>query len=161
MNETDPRAPKAPWLMPYLTVRDARASLKFYSSAFGFVAGQVARDAAGRPEHCELHYHGQLVAMFAPEGAFGSTARSPRTLGIEPPQTFYVYCTDPDRIFAQALAAGAHAVVPPSDQLWGDRMCCVRDPDGYQWGFARWLGAMAEEAEGKSDSARSGASMDQ
>jgi hypothetical protein len=40
-------------------------------------------------------------------------------------------------------------------------MCCVRDPDGYQWGFARWLGAMAEEAEGKSDSARSGASMDQ
>jgi uncharacterized glyoxalase superfamily protein PhnB len=146
MNEADPRAPRAPWLMPYLTVRDAQASLDFYATAFGFVAGQVATGDDGAPEHCELYYRDQLIAMFASEGAFGSTARSPRTLGIEPTQTFYVYCSDPDRIFAQALAAGAHGVVPPSNQFWGDRMCCVRDPDGYQWSFARWLGPAASAA---------------
>ena len=121
-------------------MRDALQSLRFYQEAFGFQAGQIARDEAGQPEHCELVYRDHIVAMFSPEGAFGSTAKAPRTLGIEPPQTFYVYCDDPDAVFAQAVEAGAHVVVPPSDQFWGDRMCCVRDIDGYQWSFARWLG---------------------
>lgn len=141
MVEGDPRPPGAPWLMPYLTVRNAERALRFYQQAFGFEAGQVSRDDEGRPEHCELRHRGQVLAMFSPEGAFGSTARSPRSLGIEPSQTFYVYCDDPDALFARAVAAGAHVVVPPTDQSWGDRICCLRDPDGFQWSFARWLEA--------------------
>lgn len=146
MSESDPRAPGAPWLTPYLTVRDAQASLQFYERAFGFEVGEISPDDNGNAEHCEMYYRDTLIAMFAPEAALGNTAKSPRTLGIEPPQTFYVYCDDPDAIFGRAMAAGAHAVVPPTDQPWGDRMCCVRDIDGYQWGFARWHGQAAPAA---------------
>ncbi|MFX6010983.1 VOC family protein, partial [Acinetobacter baumannii] len=54
-----------PWLTPYLTVSDARRALDFYSRAFGFVPGNVV-DENGVPTHAEMHYHGELVVMFAP-----------------------------------------------------------------------------------------------
>jgi uncharacterized glyoxalase superfamily protein PhnB len=48
----------------------------------------------------------------------------------------YVYCDDVDKFFARATAAGAKVVAPPTDMFWGDRMCRISDPDGYEWSFA-------------------------
>ncbi|CAG2141730.1 VOC family protein [Cupriavidus plantarum] len=134
-----PRPPNTPWLTPYLTVASGRAALDFYSRAFGFTVHNVL-DENGVPTHAEMHYQGQLVVMFAPEGAWGSTARTPRSLGVEASQTFYVYCEDVDAMFARAIGAGAISVMPPADQFWGDRYCMVEDPDGYRWGFGKHLG---------------------
>ena len=134
-----------PWLTPYLTVASGRAALDFYQRAFGFKAGHVV-DENGVPTHAEMHYQGQIVIMFAPEGAWGSTARTPRSMGVEAPQTFYLYCEDVDALYAQATGAGATSVMPPADQFWGDRYCMVEDPDGYRWGFATPL-AMAPDAK--------------
>jgi uncharacterized glyoxalase superfamily protein PhnB len=136
----DPRPPKAPWLTPYLTVRDAGAALDFYQRAFGFEPGEVASDEHGKVMHCEMRYRDQLVVMFAPEGAFGGSSQAPRSLGVIAPQVFYVYCDDVDAIYQRARAAGAIGEVEPADQFWGDRMGSVVDPDGYRWAFACHLG---------------------
>jgi catechol 2,3-dioxygenase-like lactoylglutathione lyase family enzyme len=70
---TDPRPANVPWLTPYLAVRNARAAIDFFKAAFGFALRDV-HDEDGAIMHVEMTYHDQLIVMFAPEGAFGSTA---------------------------------------------------------------------------------------
>ncbi len=41
--------------------------------------------------------------------------------------------------FAQAIAAGATALMEPADQFWGDRYGVLRDPFGHQWSLAQPL----------------------
>ncbi len=69
----DPRPPHVGWLTPYLTVRDAHASRIFYEKAFGFEVREAVDDD-GATLHVEMSYRGQLIVMFAPEGA---SARPP------------------------------------------------------------------------------------
>jgi uncharacterized glyoxalase superfamily protein PhnB len=136
----DPRPTATPWLTPYLTVRDARAALRFYEAAFGFEPHDL-HDEDGMLAHVEMRYRGQLIVMFAPEGAFGSVARTPKSANTVAPQSFYLYVDDVDAVHAQALAAGAKSICAPQDQFWGDRFAQVEDLDGYRWGLARHLRA--------------------
>jgi len=132
----DPRPAHVPWLTPYIVVRDPRASADFYQRAFGFTLHRQVEDE-GAVTHVEMFHKGQLILMCAPEGAFGSTAKSPKTGGFETPQSFYVYCDDVDALYRQATREGARGVMPPDDQFWGDRFCQLEDLDGYRWGFAK------------------------
>lgn len=86
---TDPRPADVPWLTPYLAVRHAHASIDFFRTAFGFELRDV-HDEDGAIMHVEMVYRGQLIVMFAPEGAFGSTARTPKSAGATAPQSFYL-----------------------------------------------------------------------
>ncbi|HKR46910.1 MAG TPA: VOC family protein [Paraburkholderia sp.] len=135
---TAPRPAGVPWLTPYLTVRDARASMDFYRSALGFAVRDSVEDD-GAIMHVEMTYHDQLIVMFAPEGAFGSTARTPKSAQTVAPQSFYLYVDDVDAVYARALEAGAKSLSEPQDQFWGDRFAQVEDLDGYRWALARHL----------------------
>ena len=135
---TASRPAGVPWLTPYLTVRDARAASAFYTAAFGFELRDSVQDD-GVVMHVEMTYQGQLIVMFAPEGAFGSTAKTPRSAGAIAPQSFYVYVDDVDTVYARALAAGAKSLSEPQDQFWRDRFAQVEDLDGYRWALARHL----------------------
>jgi len=135
---TPPRPAGVPWLTPYLTVRDARASLAFYQVTFGFGVRDSVEDD-GTLMHVEMTYHDQLIVMFAPEGAFGSTARTPQSAKTVAPQSFYLYVDDVDAVYARALEAGARSLSEPQDQFWGDRFAQVEDLDGYRWALARHL----------------------
>ncbi|CAJ0797655.1 hypothetical protein LMG18090_03596 [Ralstonia mannitolilytica] len=130
-----PRPANTPWLVPYLTVRDASAAISFYRNALGFDVQDEVHDH-GRPIHVEMIYHGELTLMFAPEGAFGSTAKAPASAGFECPQNFHLYCEDVDAVYQRALNQGATSVMAPHDAFWGERYAAVRDPDGYRWGLA-------------------------
>jgi uncharacterized glyoxalase superfamily protein PhnB len=132
----DPRPAGVPWLTPYLTVRDAQASRVFYEKAFGFSVREAVDDD-GATMHVEMTHQGELVIMFAPEGAFGSTAKTPRSASTEAPQLFYLYVDDVDALHARAVEAGGKSLLPPGDQFWGDRFCQIEDPDGYRWGLAQ------------------------
>lgn len=132
---TAPRPAGVPWLTPYLTVRDARAAIAFFEAAFGFSVRDCMNDD-GVVMHVEMSYHGQLIVMFAPEGAFGSIARTPRSAGTISPQSFYLYVDDVDEVFARALTAGAKSLSEPQDQFWGDRFAQIEDLDGYRWALA-------------------------
>ncbi|HTR10595.1 MAG TPA: VOC family protein [Paraburkholderia sp.] len=135
---TPPRPAGVPWLTPYLTVRDARASVAFYEAAFGFAVRDSVEDD-GALMHVEMTYHDQLIVMFAPEGAFGSTARTPKSAQAIASQSFYLYVDNVDAVHARALEAGARSLSEPQDQFWGDRFAQVEDLDGYRWALARHL----------------------
>jgi uncharacterized glyoxalase superfamily protein PhnB len=135
---THPRPAGVPWLTPYLTVRDARATIAFFEAAFGFAVRDSVEDD-GAVMHVEMTYHDQLIVMFAPEGAFGSTARTPKSSSAIAPQSFYLYVDNVDAVYAQALDAGAKSLSEPQDQFWGDRFAQVEDLDGYRWALARHL----------------------
>ncbi|WP_179404812.1 VOC family protein [Burkholderia guangdongensis] len=137
---TDPRPADMPWLTPYLTVRNARASIAFYQAAFGFALRDV-HDEDGAVMHVEMTYRGQMIVMFAPEGAFGSTAMTPKSAGATAPQSFYLYVDDVDATHRRALDAGAKSLTEPQDQFWGDRFAQIEDLDGYRWALARRLSA--------------------
>lgn len=89
---TDPRPANVPWLTPYLAVRNARAAIDFFKAAFGFELRDV-HDEDGAIMHVEMTYRGQLIVMFAPEGAFGSTALTPKSANTTAPQSFICMST--------------------------------------------------------------------
>ena len=134
-----------PWVSPYLTVKDAGASLAFYEAAFGFTTRFVNKGPDGSIMHVEMTWQDGLV-MFGPEGAYGGPCRSPATLGILSPVSVYVYCEDVDALFDRAVSAGVTVDFPPADMFWGDRACKLTDPDGHVWNFATHKGAPAVES---------------
>jgi uncharacterized glyoxalase superfamily protein PhnB len=132
---TAPRPPGVPWLTPYLTVREARTAIAFFEAAFGFRVRDSVQDD-GAVMHVEMTYQDQLIVMFAPEGAFGSAAKTPKSAGATAPQSFYLYVDNVDAVYARAIKAGAKSLSEPQDQFWGDRFAQIEDPDGYRWALA-------------------------
>jgi uncharacterized glyoxalase superfamily protein PhnB len=135
MSKRPARPPGAPWLSPYLCVKDSDKALEFYQKAFGFEKKFAMPGPDGRTGHAEMVYRDALI-MFGPEAAYGGQCKAPVTLGIQSPVNLYVYCDDVDALFARATAAGAQVVLPPQDMFWGDRLCKLTDPDGHIWNFA-------------------------
>lgn len=130
-----------PGLFPYLTVKDASLACKFYESAFGFIlSSSPSRDDNGIIQHAEMKFGDDVAIMFAREGAWGSSRKTPNSLGIHPSLTLYIYCEDVDTFYKRAVAQGAKSVTEPCDGFWGDRFCTLVDPDGHEWIFATYLG---------------------
>jgi uncharacterized glyoxalase superfamily protein PhnB len=59
------------------------------------------------------------------------------------PQALHLYVEDADRVYAQALAAGATSLHPLTDQPYGDREGSVRDAFGNHWYIATHTAAPA------------------
>jgi uncharacterized glyoxalase superfamily protein PhnB len=53
------------------------------------------------------------------------------------PGAYFLYAADADRLYEQALAAGAKSLSPPADRPSGDRIAFVEDPVGNHWYIAR------------------------
>ena len=47
--------------------------------------------------------------------------------------SIHLYVEDVDATFAQAVAAGATAKMPPADMFGGDRYGRLSDPFGHEW----------------------------
>ena len=136
MKDRSAKPADMPWLTPYLTVRDAEKSLDFYHRAFGFEPGEeTLRDSNGVIQHAAMRYQGAFI-MMAPETAWGCKSAAPVTSGTEIPIGLYLYCEDVDAFYANAVAQGAESMEEPADMFWGDRICTLRDADGYVWSFA-------------------------
>jgi PhnB protein len=52
------------------------------------------------------------------------------------PVGLYLYIEDVDRVFNQAVAAGAKVDMALADMFWGDRYGRVTDPFGHSWSLA-------------------------
>lgn len=128
---------KIPTMIPYLTVGNTKSAIDFYEKAFGFKwLNSSEVDGDGEIQHVEMQYKDILI-MFAPEGAFGGTTKTPATLGVQCPMNLYLYCDDVDTFHQQAIKAGAKSLMEPNDAFWGDRVCQLGDPDGFLWMFAK------------------------
>ena len=123
---------------PVLSYRDAGAALEFLVKAFGFEerACYAREDDPTIVEHAEMRWPLGGGIMFGTagkdDGPFGQ-----RTPGND---SVYVVCEDPDRLFEQAVAAGAEVVRGLKDEDYGSRGFTVRDPEGNLWSFGTYAG---------------------
>jgi uncharacterized glyoxalase superfamily protein PhnB len=118
-------------VIPHLIVRGAAKAIEFYKKAFG--ATEIMRmpgpggDTLG---HAEIRIGDAIVFMadeFPQMGGLSPLARGGTSV------TLSMYVEDVDKVFAQAVAAGATARMPPTDMFWGDRYSQVTDPFGHIW----------------------------
>ena len=117
-------------ITPYLIVDDGGRAIDFYKKAFN--AKEVMRmpGPGGKVAHAEIKI-GDSVVMLADE-APEMDARSAKHYGGSP-VSMLVYVEDVDKLFPQAVAAGAKEVRPVADQFYGDRSGTVKDPFGHSW----------------------------
>jgi PhnB protein len=132
---------------PILVIRGASEALTFYRKAFGAkVLGQMDRPD-GKLMHAMIKI-GDSVMMLgeecAPHESHHECVRSPADLKGTT-ISLYVYVSDADSVFQQAVDAGAHQIMAVSDTFWGDRMGMVRDPYGHVWSVATHVEDPTEE----------------
>lgn len=113
---------------PYLIVRGAAQAIEFYKKAFGATELMRFPGPDGKIAHAEIKI-GDSPVMLADEGA---EFKSPQSLG-ESPVGLMIYVQDVDKVFSQAVSAGAKSTRAVQDQFYGDRSGNLTDPFGHKW----------------------------
>jgi PhnB protein len=116
---------------PYLVLKGAADAIEFYKKAFGATELLRLPMPNGKVAHAEVKI-GDSPVMLADEN---DDYHGPQP-GAGAPVSLMVYVNDVDRIFAQAIAAGATELRPVADQFYGDRLGTLRDPFGHVWSLA-------------------------
>lgn len=118
---------------PHLVCAGAADAIGFYVKAFGAVELGRMPGPDGKLMHAQVKI-GDSILMLVDEmpewGALGPKALKGT------PVTIHLSVTDVDAAFAQAVAAGATAKMPPAEMFWGDRYGQVEDPFGHRWSIA-------------------------
>jgi PhnB protein len=118
---------------PYLIVNDGARAIEFYKKAFGATELLRMPTPDGKIGHAEIKIGDSPIMLADESPAMG--ARSPKSLGGSP-VSILLYVEDVDKVFSQAVAAGAKVQRPVTDQFYGDRMGGVEDPFGHTWHVA-------------------------
>lgn len=125
-----------------LAVNGAAEAINFYKAAFGAEERYRLIDPEnGKVGHAELTIRGSLVMLADEYPAFNKT---PTTLGGTPVK-LSLMCDNVDADFQRALEAGATVVQPLTDQFYGHRSGCLRDPYGHLWVFSQELEKVSPE----------------
>ena len=118
---------------PVLTVDQGVKALEFYVKAFSAKKRFGSSSPDGKLLHAEFQI-GDSVFMLSDEfPRMGN--KSPKTLGGASGGV-WLYVSDVDATFKQAVAAGATVLQAPVDMFWGDRFASVHDPFGHVWSIA-------------------------
>jgi len=108
-----------------LIVADLERALAFYTETLGLVlqhrAEKYAQMKAGTTR-LSLYTRDAMTETLGMAINAPSPAAPAFELGFK--------VSDCDAAFAELVAAGAVAVVPPTSRSWGQRTAYVRDPDG-------------------------------
>lgn len=118
---------------PVLICRDASGAIEYYKKAFGAKERMKMQGPDGKVAHAELRIGDSMIMLGDEMPQMGASA--PETVGGTPVHIF-LYVPKVDQVFAQAIAAGGKAEMPPMDMFWGDRYCKLSDPFGHKWSLA-------------------------
>jgi uncharacterized glyoxalase superfamily protein PhnB len=118
---------------PSLVVCNAAEAIEFYKKAFN--ANEIYKFPTpdGKILHAMIQIGDSFVMMSDEFPTMGM--KSPATLGGTA-VTLHLYVEDSDKIFKQAVDAGAVITMPIMDSFWGDRFGTVMDPFGHSWAIA-------------------------
>jgi PhnB protein len=120
-------------ITPHLVIRGATAAIEFYKKAFGAQTIMSMPGPGGKVMHAELKIGDSILFLADEFPDMGSCAPAP---GSSSPVVLNLYVEDCDKIFNQAVAAGAKVQMPPADMFWGDRYAKFSDPFGHNWSVA-------------------------
>jgi PhnB protein len=113
---------------PCLLPSNARPVIDFLKRAFGAKV-EGLHEEAGRMVHAFVRI-GEAMVEMAEAGEEGDR-----------PFGFYMHTDDVDALYHRALSAGAASILPPADQLYGDRLAILEDPAGNRWFAAKRITA--------------------
>ncbi len=110
---------------PFIHPKGVPAYIDFLTRAFS-AEEEFRHEVGGVVMHARLLLGNGAIEMGDTQGT------------AEPmPTGFYLYVPDADALYAQAVAAGATPLSPPTDQSYGDRVASVLDNQGITWFIAR------------------------
>ena len=115
---------------PYLIIDGAAKAIDFYKKAFGATEMVRMPGPDGKIGHAEIKIGDSPVMMADEHPQMGH--KSPKALGSTP-VSIVLYVEDADKVFNQAVSAGAKSLRPMADQFYGDRMGTLEDPFGHVW----------------------------
>jgi len=121
-------------ITPHIVVRDAKGAIEFYKRAFSAEEiGRAPTPDGAKIMHAMVRIGNSFLMLndeFPEMGAHSPTKQGGTAV------TITLYVEDADRVFNQAVKAGAEVVMPLADQFWGDRYGVLKDPYGHQWAVA-------------------------
>ena len=122
-------------ITPHLVVRGAAQAAEWYKQALGAQErGQRLAVPGGKFVCIELWF-GDSAVMLADEFPELHIC-SPQTVGGTS-TVLNLFTQDVDRLWQQAISAGAQVFHPLEDAFWGDRHGQITDPFGHRWGLAQ------------------------
>ena len=130
MAKRDPADMTIQEVYPYLRVHDTARAIDFYNRAFGAIETFRLTEPNGRIGHAEIKL-GAATLMVSDEYPENGI-RGPLSLGGTA-VAIHLHVSDVDRLFQQAVAAGATVIRPLENHFYGERSGTVRDPFGHEW----------------------------
>jgi uncharacterized glyoxalase superfamily protein PhnB len=121
-------------VQPYLTVENSAGLIDFMKEAFGATERMRMASPDGGVMHAEMDLGDSVVMLSDATEQYGPM-----------PATLVVYVDDVDRVYKQALAAGATSEREPADQFYGDRTAGVDDAFGNRWWIHKHIEDVAPE----------------
>lgn len=118
---------------PSLVVENSNEAIEFYKKAFDAKEIYKFPTPDGKILHAMIQIGDSFIMMYNEFSAMGM--KSPKTIGGTG-VTLHLYVKDADKIFKQAVKAGAVITMPIMDAFWGDRFGTVIDPFGHSWSIA-------------------------
>ena len=121
-------------ITPHLIVKGAAQAIEFYKKAFGAIENARMPGPNGLIMHASMKIGDSRFflndEMPMPGGPVSPTTLKGTCVLIN------LYVADCDKLYKQAVTAGAKASMPLEDQFWGDRYGQVTDPYGHVWAIA-------------------------
>jgi PhnB protein len=133
-------------VMPFMFIRAAAEAVEFYKNVFGARELMRETEPGGIVSHAQFQIGQSLFMISNPASQDVSASggkkytSTPHELGGSPLH-LYLQVPDVDRVFDQAIAAGAKVLHSVNDQEWGDRVGGFEDPFGHVWYVATPLTA--------------------
>jgi len=117
-------------VIPRLFCRCVEREINFCVAAFDAVEIVRRPGPDGTPAHAMILLG--PVRLFLDSEWPGLPSRAPQQDGSSP-LVMYVYVEDVEKTVGRAVAAGARILRPIDNQLWGDQIGWIIDPEGHVW----------------------------
>lgn len=120
-------------VIPTLRVRDARSAITFLVVGLGFRLNFCYPEDGDRVEHAELVRGAGMVML-------GSAGGRELDLSTGGASVYLIVDSDQevDRLYRQAVDAGATTAIEPRDEDYGGRGAAIRDADGNTWSIGSY-----------------------
>ena len=115
---------------PSIVLSNSKEAIEFYKKAFDAREIYQMPTPDGKTMHAMIQIGDSFVMMSDEFPQMGCTA--PTTVGGTS-TTIHLYVEDSDKVYNQAVQAGAKPAMPMMDAFWGDRCGSVIDPFGHSW----------------------------